>query len=419
MLALLPLNFRLRRAFGRGAFAALAGIIFAAGPASAQTLETNSPSVKTAQENEARALGQFLQTCVAQWHHGPGLLSLDEVNPVIANPQARGNEAAAAVMLQRVLNARQRAGTNGISAEETLALAAEPEFRRRFFQLRNHIWYVNRTIKRSLFLDKDPNFLSFHQGRMEDCYFLAVVGDVVCRDPRRLRSLIAERDGGYSVSFPGARTVSVPFLTDAELVMGASVGADHGVWLSVLEKAFGLLRAEHWEARQRELAAASVGGIGASANPHSATIADIMGHGGSPVLVIALFTGHGVNTVRMDRWFEEQEGPAATNAIHELLAELTSAKRLITVSGAGRRASVPLPAGIIRNHVFGVVGYRPVERLVVLFNPWGNFFNPKGQPGIENGYLTRHGVFDVPLQDFVRIFSNLDYETEESLDRRF
>ena len=48
---------------------------------------------------------------------------------------------------------------------------------------------------------------------------------------------------GYEVVFHGERKVEVHHLTDGELLLGARMGGDHGIWLAVLEKAFGLLRA--------------------------------------------------------------------------------------------------------------------------------------------------------------------------------
>ena len=401
-----------------------------------QTTETNTPAQNSAVEKEARELGEFFKTCFAQWHHGrEGVLSLEEVNAVIENPQARGNEAAAAVLVRwtmagrghdggsgRPLEPREgvrlppgvgdgREGGGGMSLDQLQGLAADPRAQRRFFQIRDHIWRVNRTVGRTLFLGRDPNFLAFHQGRMQDCYFLAVVGDLVCRDAQRVRSIISTSGTGYRVGFPSGRVVSVPFLTDAELVMGASVGTDHGIWLSVLEKAYGLLRKERWESRHRE----NPGGSGGGSAAPPATIADIMGHGGSTGPVINLFTGHRVVTVRLDRWLEE-DGPNATNKLHQLLAQLARGKLLMTTAGAGHSASAPVPKGIVTDHVYGVLGYRAAERRAILFNPWGNYFDPRGKPGLVNGYFTRHGVFELPVEDLLQIFSHFDYEDYEGYE---
>jgi hypothetical protein len=56
--------------------------------------------------------------------------------------------------------------------------------------------------------------------------------------------------------------------------------------------------------------------------------------------------------------------------------------------------------------------YDPEKRMVHLFNPWGNDFTPTGAPGLANGYYTRHGIFDVPLSQFVRFFQAVSYETD-------
>ena len=47
-----------------------------------------------------------------------------------------------------------------------------------------------------------------------------------------------QADGTFQVHFGNGKIVKVEPVTDAELIMGASEGRDHGVWLSVLEKAY-------------------------------------------------------------------------------------------------------------------------------------------------------------------------------------
>jgi len=60
-----------------------------------------------------------------------------------------------------------------------------------------------------------------------------------------------------------------------------------------------------------------------------------------------------------------------------------------------------------------VFGYDSERRQVTLFNPHGNGFEPKGPPGPANGYPTQHGVFTLPLQDFVHIFQHMSCETDQ------
>jgi hypothetical protein len=54
--------------------------------------------------------------------------------------------------------------------------------------------------------------------------------------------------------------------------------------------------------------------------------------------------------------------------------------------------------------------------MVMVFNPWGNHIKPSGPPGLANGYPTDHGVFEVPLAEFVQLFSGFTYETETPVE---
>jgi hypothetical protein len=65
--------------------------------------------------------------------------------------------------------------------------------------------------------------------------------------------------------------------------------------------------------------------------------------------------------------------------------------------------------------MFGVLGYDPARRMVRVFNPWGNHRTPNGPPGVENGYVTRNGIFEVPLKEFVQVFNGITYETDNPL----
>jgi hypothetical protein len=47
---------------------------------------------------------------------------------------------------------------------------------------------------------------------------------------------------------------------------------------------------------------------------------------------------------------------------------------------------------------------------LTVWSPWGDDFTPKGPPGLQHGWPRRHGMFKIPLADFVRVFSTLDIE---------
>lgn len=75
------------------------------------------------------------------------------------------------------------------------------------------------------------------------------------------------------------------------------------------------------------------------------------------------------------------------------------------------------PKGVPHGHVFAVLDYNASARLVRLFNPWGNHVKPAGPPGLVHGYPTQHGIFEVPLGEFLQIFGGITYETDQPAKR--
>jgi hypothetical protein len=56
---------------------------------------------------------------------------------------------------------------------------------------------------------------------------------------------------------------------------------------------------------------------------------------------------------------------------------------------------------------------------VTIWNPHGNTFKPKGAQGLKNGYATSKGVFTMPVEEMVRVFRGLVYETDrKAMGRR-
>lgn len=99
-----------------------------------------------------------------------------------------------------------------------------------------------KSVKRDLFLDETPDLDRCRQGPLGSCFFIAGVGAAVERDPAWVLSLFeAADDGAYLVRFGDGRTVRVEPLTDTELGLTSSTG-DEGLWLAMLEKAYGTLR---------------------------------------------------------------------------------------------------------------------------------------------------------------------------------
>lgn len=342
---------------------------------------------------------QICESFFPQWDSNhDGFLNLAEVNALVENPQVRGPEAVALVTIRSHLKAlNEQIQTHGMSREQVLEFAGEPGPQTDYVSTLHHLATVNRT----LFLPGDPNLLTINQGALGDCYLLAVIGALVNRDPQAVRNMIKPQpDGGFSVYFPTGKIISVPSPTDADVVMLPGMGSDHGIWLCVLDKAYAKIRQDNRD----EL-------TGETATPANSVPVDWLRGGRAPP-TIQQWTGHKTIHILLQREFHD-DTQKGVQTLDPLLVKLTAERRLIAVGGGD--ASKTMPAGIPHGHVFALLSYDHPHQIVRLFNPWGNTVTPTGPPGLVNGYLTRHGIFNIPLRDFVQIFHALSYETEEPL----
>jgi hypothetical protein len=83
--------------------------------------------------------------------------------------------------------------------------------------------------------------------------------------------------------------------------------------------------------------------------------------------------------------------------------------------GAGTSSTdkgLKLPPGINGKHAYAVLAFDDEAGTVEIWNPHGNTFKPKGEPGIEHGYPTKAGRFTMPLVDFVSVFRAVTIETD-------
>src|SRR4051794_30891109 len=77
------------------------------------------------------------------------------------------------------------------------------------------------------------------------------------------------------------------------------------------------------------------------------------------------------------------------------------------------RPSLPIPPGINTKHAYAVLSYDADTDTLELWNPHGQQFKPKGEPGIANGYPTDHGVFKLPLVDAYQFVASFTFETDQ------
>jgi len=358
------------------------------------------PVVNQGQKDES--FQQLFSTLFTQWdRNNDGKLDLKEINAAVEDPSVRETDAAVAVVLRRHVRLDDETETDGLTLQQALSLAGDPQIQKAVSGDAAHIHAINH----SLFLPDDPNLFGFHQGGMGDCYLLAVIGAFVYHNPQAVRTMIKpELDGKFEVQFGNGKNVVVEPITDAELILGATEGRNHGIWLSVLEKAYAQLHKETKEER-----------TGQEIEDDEAVFNDLIGHGGYYSPVIVLLTGHKTAGAPMERWLNH-DPKSAVEKMDELLTKLSSEHRLMAVGTAGNKAKA-LPKGTPHGHVLAVLEYDPTNRMVHMFNPWGNNFRPAGSPGLVNGYPTQHGMFDVPIDEFMQIFSGFSYETDKTVVR--
>ena len=326
-----------------------------------------------------------------------GVLDYREINALIENPQVRGEQAAAVVSLYHKLPEKAE-GTNvpSLSRARVMALTADRDTWQEYFRLSKHIPTINRT----LYLASDPSVRTLHQGAVGDCYFLGVLGAVAFRDPEALRKMIESLpDGSFEVRFPNREPYHISPPTDSELVISDPDGGNHGIWTAVIEKGFAQVRREIKEKN---------GGV--EIEDDDANTRDLLSGGGRMGTSIQTFTGHDSKAVRIGPLANRDPARAADQA-EAVLSELNQFPHRIVAMATANKT---MPPGMVGKHCYGVLSYDPARRVVRLFNPWGNEFTPKGPPGLANGYPTRAGSFDMPLEDLVQVCARLARDVDPS-----
>jgi hypothetical protein len=347
------------------------------------------------------SIRQLIIADFARWDSNQdGKLSAEEINALIENSETRGDEAAAVVAIRRNFSKGEDENeAGGLTEAQLLLLADVPSVRNEFSINRKKIAEANH----SLFLPGDPSLLAFQQGQVGDCFLLAVIGALVNRDPQAVRTMIKPLPNNmFEVNFGDGRNIIVSDATDCELLQGAGIGGDHGIWLSILEKAYANLREANRNTQNSSTNA-----------PDNEVPRDFL-RGGRPAPAIEHITGHKAASTSLIRLVKNNP-QAAAKQIHELLIPLTNQRRLATVGTLGKKTK--LPPRVTHGHIFAVLAYDSDRRMVRVFNPWGEEFTPTGIPGLANGYVTRHGMFEVPLLQFIQIFKMVTYETDQSLDK--
>jgi len=330
-------------------------------------------------------------------------ITFEELGKALGDPEIKGSAAQVLAILKARFDKFQALDPSG-KKEITLSQmekfdqlqkdvksgkrtdAAAVEFVNDVENLMKQMREVTKNTNRALFADeKNPlNSIKLEDVRQAfnpNCYFYGAVGAVVASDPEKVKDMIKDnKDGTYTVKFPGKDPETVKAPSDAELLLYPKPGQD-GVWMWVLEKAYGQYCMKHDQ-----------------------TFRTIMRYPDTPIPQehtdgpglfddgLKILTGKGTENV----WNFDKEKMAAT------LKELSSEKppRAMTAD-----ASINVKTGEgapVWGHTYSVIGYNPADKTITLRNPWGHTI-PKGAKNLEDG------KFSMTLDQFCQYFSRISY----------
>jgi hypothetical protein len=359
----------------------------------------------------------------AKWDSNhDGVLSEEEIDRLVVDPTVKGDEAAAAGSIKyvtRMVGGRlppltmayfvRAAGT----APKKPAKKTEPaDDQAPSASLDDNPWqkaFVSsqtriRNGSGDLFRYNRVDLSQFHQGPLGDCYFVSMIGALVNRNPEQIpRMITAQRDGTYRVSFADNEAVTIPPLTDAEIAISSTTG-EEGAWVALFEKAFGTLRQAQFPEQHKE-----------------AVASDAIARGGTLVTTIRVLTGHDTQAFAIKKVSTQKtaegrrlEFSASPQELERIVRDkIQSALLNHKVIGAATYPEA-LPPGVVGRHAYAIIGYDRNSDSITVWNRHGNNFSPKGNPGLQHGYPTSHGVFTVPVKDFIHIFSFVEIENDVS-----
>jgi hypothetical protein len=370
-----------------GMLAAAFGAIVALAPAIAIAQSVPGPQAAAPQAAALSPVAQkFLATVRAnfpQWDlDHDGVLTREEIEIDMQNPRIVG-EAAAALAALKIGSTK----SNHLADTRTFTPADIDTVERQLAERQkldpNFVRYFAAGLKkleeqpRQLFVDGAPQLNAIRQDFTTDCYFLSAVGAVAHLNPRTIVRLIAPlRDGSFTVTFPGRPPIRVTPPTDTEIAT-YTISKD-GLWLSVLEKAYAIIRIqmEPHQAKTREPL-------------------DSVGFRTGSTRVMELFTGRASRGITF---------PAASH--QELDERLIAQTRDVIRNALRDRRAVTVSS---EHHAYAVAAYDAQNDLVTVHNPYdrGGVEKWIDGPKVER---TSDGFFVVPTARLVASFRYLRFE---------
>lgn len=274
---------------------------------------------------------------------------------------------------------------------------------------------------------------NIEQGAIYDCRFLATVASLCASESGRrnlLSQIEARSDGSYSVYFPGVnQTVVVSKLTPYELSLYAKVKDEDcrnaGIWLAVLEKAYGQYRNQHQnlfdQVRRyckhaifegRFSARSELPGFAAAYGATDDQAAVLLGS--RPLIDYKTFSfecgemglGKDYVTLRqLSSWFNRDQVCREFAREQDLALRRASGNSLLGIATTELNGNCQA-YGLMPGHAYGILGYYPAKRSLKLKDPFGrgDFCRADSKKALDG---INDGVFEIGLTDFNLLFSHL------------
>jgi hypothetical protein len=359
----------------------LASVAFAPAPSLAQSV---APPGAVKPPAPAQQFFAAVRANFAAWDlNHDGKLTRDEIEIDMQNPRFTGEAAAALAALK--IAATQ---SNHLPITRTYKLADIDSMEQRLQSGKkldsNFTGFFTAALKkqreasRQLFAEGIPRLTAIRQIQTSDCYFLATAGALAQVNPEAIVRMIAPaKDGKFTVTFPGRPPLRIPAPTDAEI--GVYTNARDGIWLSLLEKAYGIIRAK--------------------AEPHVPSTKeplDSVGYRTGSPAVVSLLTGHRSKEVALPA---DSHRPADERLRQELRSEFRSAfreHRAVTLMNS--------------RHVYTIVAYDAASDLVTIHNPYNGGGTETYPDGVKVA-VNAEGFFTLSATQLVKYFNSVWFET--------